>query len=420
MTVDADIMGLGRHGDGMARIEGRTVAVPFTLPDERVRLAGEPPALAAVLRSSKDRVTPPCRHFGRCGGCQLQHMDRNALLEWKRGRVVSALHREGVEASVDKTVGCEPHSRRRAVFSATRSGGELILGFRARGTDEIVPMVECHVLVPAIVDALPDLRAVAATALAGSAPISLTVTACENGLDVAIATGRPATDDTLSALVRVASRAGIVRCTVNATVAMEQAAPVVRFGDAGVVPPPGAFLQAVEETEARMAQLVTDHLAGSGRVADLFAGSGTFALRLARTTPVDAFESDAAALQALADGADASAGLRKVATQVRDLFAEPLIVPELKPYDALVLDPPRAGAAAQAAQLAKAKVPRLAYVSCNPETMARDLSVLTKRTYRIERVVPLDQFLWTPHVEVVALLTLRDGDAARPRRSIFR
>ena len=415
-----DIAGLGRQGDGMARAEGRSLAIPFALPGERVRVEGEPPRMTAVLRSSRERATPPCRHFGRCGGCRLQHMDRDAILRWKRDRVATALRREGLGAvDVAQTLGCQPHSRRRVALSVARRGDEIALGFRARGSHEIVDMVECHVATPAIVAALPDLRACAATLLSGARPAVVSVTDCREGLDVAFALPRPMGEGVRSALVRVAARGGFARLSVDGEIVLERAHPTVAFATTAIVPPPGAFLQAVASIEDAMAARVLAHLAGAGRVADLFAGCGTFALRLAPRADVHAVEGDAAALEALRDGArDGGQGFGTVTTERRDLFAEPLVPSELRRFDGLVLDPPRAGAADQATHLAASGIARIAYVSCNPETLARDLATLTAGGYRVREVTPFDQFLWSPHTEVVALLERLAPKT--PRRSIFR
>ena len=394
---------VGREGDGLAREAERSVAVPFTLPGERVEPDGTP-----VGPPSPERVAPVCRHFGTCGNCVLQHWAAAPMLEWKRERVAAAFRRAGLVVVPEATVPVPLGSRRRVTFTAFKDGDAVLLGYHRRRSHDVFAVEECPILAPAIVDALPVLARAAALAWRG--PSQLLVTDTANGLDVEITRGRKVSDDERRALSRLAVEAGLARLSVDGEVVVAPRAPVVRFGAVDVEPPPGAFLQATRPSEEAMAALVTGHLAGARRTVDLYAGAGTFALRLAGT--VHAVDEAPAALDALARAA-ARADRDAVTTETRDLDARPLLPGELKRFDAAVLDPPRAGAAASVAHLAypKLALTRIAYVSCNPDTLAPDAKVLVDAGWRLTRVVPVDQFLYSAHVEAVALF-----ERAKPKR----
>lgn len=400
------VTGLNRRGEGVAVQPG--LRIPFALPGETVSVAAgagqdraEP---VGIVAPSPHRVSAPCRHFGRCGGCSVQHMAPPFYRDWKRELVAGALAGRGVAAEIGPLVPCPPRSRRRAVFALKRENGRTRLGFYAMRSHALVEIAECHVLVPAIMDALPRLAAIAEAVARGRKPATMTVTATDTGLDVSLSgTPEPAEGERRRAL-GLALEADLARLSINGETVVTARDPVVHFGAVPVLPPPGGFLQAVAEAEAHMAELVTAHLAGSRRIADLFAGSGAFALRLATSSRVHAVEGDAAALAALKQAAHAAPGLKATGFERRDLFVRPLDVKELKAFDAVVFDPPRVGAEAQCHQIARSGVKRVAAVSCNPVTLARDLAILLEGGFRLSSVTPIDQFLWSAHVEAVALL----------------
>jgi 23S rRNA (uracil1939-C5)-methyltransferase len=401
---------LGAAGDGMARTPAGPVFVPFTLPGELVEAErlGDRAGVEAVLEPSSARVAPSCRHFGVCGACSLQHMEEKAYRAWKRLRVVEALAAEGIEAEVAPLVPCALRARRRVTLAARRTEAGTLLGFNRMHSHEIVDISENWIALPAIVSALPALRDLATRIARTPKPFRLVVTATDSGLDVAgEGSGRLADADRRAAAA-FAVRAGFARLSLDGETVLEPRKPVVAFGTVTVAPPPGAFLQAVAETESAMAALVAQHFTRAKRVADLFAGCGAFALRLASGAAVHAVETDAGALAALDFAARHATGLRPVTTERRDLFRRPLTARELDRFDAVSFDPPRAGAEAQARELAKSAVPRVAAVSCNPVTLARDLKLLIAGGYRLAGITPLDQFLWSGHVEAVALLERRD------------
>lgn len=405
MSAVATIESLGLQGDGFARDATGPLHVPLTLPGERVEVErhGARGRLLRVIDASPERVEPPCPHFGQCGGCELQHAAGSLYHAFKRDRVVAAFSREGLRPDVEALIPCAPATRRRAVFSAVRAGPRVLFGFHEAQSDRVAPIRTCLVAVPAIVRQLGALEALAAILIDRKRELRLTVTATESGLDVAVEAAAALTPRTRLAAIEHAMGAGWARLTIDGEIAVQSAPPQVSFGTVAVQPPPGAFLQAVAASEEEMARLVAEHLVGCRSVADLFCGVGTFALRLASRQAVHAVESEAGALAALDKARRAAGKLKPVSTERRDLFRRPLTTKELDRFDGVVFDPPRAGAEAVSRELARSEVRRVAAVSCNPVTLARDAKILIEGGYRLERVVPIDQFLWTHHVEVVAL-----------------
>ena len=407
VAIEVEIDRLGAQGDGIAESPDGPLFVPFALPGERVRIelgvGGKHATLLEVLAQSPDRVDPVCPHFGICGGCTLQHLETDAYLSWKRELVVQALKARGLEAEVEPVRPVPLGSRRRAALALGREGEGLALGYRRARSHDLIDVDVCPILSPAIVSRLPKLKAALAPLLGNKREARVGVTETNTGLDIVVQGVRPK-ETALAKLAAEAGKLGVARVTVGGDSVM-LAAPSVRFGLAQVKPPPDAFLQAVPQAEAAMLELVLAGVGKAKRVADLFSGLGTFTLPLAESCAVDAYEADEAALAALAEAARHTPKLKPVRTIARDLFRMPLGPQELKPYDAVVFDPPRAGAAAQAEQLAKSKAKRLVAVSCNPGTLARDLRLLVDGGYRITRVVPIDQFLFSGHVEAVAHLT---------------
>ncbi len=411
------IEAIGGQGDGIARDNGQVVFVAHTLPGETVEAVGEPPHLdlKKVIDGSPDRVEPICQHFGTCGGCALQHWAQKSYLDWKRQKVVDAFAGEGLTPTIDDCVATAPSSRRRVTFTATGKGGEFAFGYKRRGSDEIIDSSVCPILHPSIESHLDTFKQLARSAIRGQEEIQLAVTTCNNGLDLDFRLPQDLPEGMLAGFVKAFSKTSFLRASSNGDILVEREKPVISFGKADVAIPPGAFLQAVPPIENKMGEFVCSHLMKKKRVADLFSGTGTFALRLAERSRVHAVENETAPLEALEGGARAP-GLKPVTTEQRDLFEAPLTTKELSRFDGICLDPPRVGALEQARELAKSDVPSVAYVSCNPQTLARDSKVLTDAGYKIDRVVPLDQFLYSPHVEVVALFS---KPTAKKPKSIF-
>ncbi len=405
--AEFEIDRLGHRGDGLAEVEGRTVYVPFALPGERVAavLDGDRAREVRVLRTSPDRADPPCPHFGICGGCALQHLAPGPYAAFKRRLVVDALEDRGLHPEVAATVPIPSASRRRATFAGLMAGRRPLVGFNERGSHRIVPVETCPVSMPRMLGARPALEDLTRLFEPRKAAIDLSVTLCEGGFDVAVAGVRPRDVERLRLpLADVAGAHDLARLSAAGEVVVERRAPVVMIDGVPVVPPPGGFLQASAAAEAAIADLVLAGVGGARRVADLFAGVGTFALRRARRATVLAAEGDKAAAAALDRAMRAATGRGRITVEARDLTRRPLVEKELDRLDAVVFDPPRAGAAEQSAWIAKSAVPAVVAVSCNPATLARDLRTLVDGGYRIEAVTPVDQFLWSAHVEAVAIL----------------
>jgi 23S rRNA (uracil1939-C5)-methyltransferase len=387
------------------------IYVPLTLPGERVMVkgSGERFELEAVLEPSMERVAPPCPHFGVCGGCAFQHWDHAPYLAWKVEQAHRALAWERIETELSPAFAAGPGERRRVALHARRGGREAaVLGFKGRRSWSVTPIETCVIADPRIVAALPALARFAAPFLEHpkSAPI-LHVTVTETGLDVDV-TGVEAKTGGLSADARVriadrAAEADLARATLFGDILYHARPPTVRFGGASVVLPPGGFLQAVARAEDVMAEVACEAFAGADRVADLFCGAGAFTFHLAKTASVLALDAEVAAIAALQGGRAATPGLKAIEAAARDLFRRPLLVSEMKRLDGVLFDPPRAGALEQARELAKSTVSTVVGVSCNPQSFARDAAVLIAAGFTLERVTPVDQFLWSPHIELIGV-----------------
>lgn len=401
---DVIISRLGAQGDGIAAgVASAALFVPFALPGERWRLVdGAPPQR---LTDSLHRAVPPCQHFGTCGGCVAQHMDDELYAAWKRDTVLQAFAHRGIDADVAPLRRIPAASRRRAFFGVTRDGATIALGFREEGRHRIVDLHDCVILDPAIVAALPAFRVLADAILprAGTAGARLVVTRLDHGLDVAFETDAKPDPATLERIARIAAQAGIIRLSIAGAMVMRTAAATLRIGPAAVDPPPGIFLQTVPEAEQVMTELVVAAVAKAKSVADLFCGLGTFTFALSERARVLAADGDKRAISALATAAKGAQGIKPVTVKLRDLFREPLSPRELDAFDAVVFDPPRAGAQAQCERLAKSKVATVIAVSCNPASLARDARILIDGGYNMGDVIPIDQFVYSPHVEAVAV-----------------
>ncbi len=403
-----DFTEIGARGDAVAAFEGAPVYAPFILPGEtaRVRVLGERAELIALEQASAARVAPVCRHFGRCGGCALQHWADVPMLAWKRDLVIRALARRGVEAQVAETIAAWGAGRRRAAFHARRAGAGVRVGFIERGGARLTDLAECPVLTPALVAALPALRELAALLAPERGELSITCLESEVGVDVNIkgAARAAARDGDMFARIGAVMEAhDLARVSLDGEPVLTRHAPVLTMDSVRVAPPPGAFVQATRAGEEALASLAMAALAGARRIVDLFAGCGTFSLRAASLGEVHAVEGDEDMRKALQQAADGA--LRKITTARRDLVRTPVSAIELKPYDGAILDPPRAGARLQAQQIATSRIVRVAAVSCDPASFARDARILIDGGFSLTRVTPVDQFRWSPHVELVGIFT---------------
>lgn len=415
-TVELTIDHIGARGDGVARLGEDQVFVPFTLAGDKVLAAvegkrgdGLAAELISVLEAGPGRVEPPCPHYGKCGGCALQHVEDGLYRTWKRDLLVTALKRQGLDVPVAELVAIPPGSRRRAAFAFRPRKDGCVLGFNGRASHHIVDVARCLLLDPALEAILPAIRGLIDEVLPGGKGGDVILSLTEGGLDMLIEAEARLDLAARERLAAFADRQDLARLSwrqpgeVFAEPLAARRSAAVLFAEVPVEPPPGAFLQPSKGGEQAIAEIVATAVGAAGAVADLYCGCGSFTFPLARANAVHAVEGDEYLLRALKAGAD-RAGLSRVTTEIRDLARRPLLPHELKPFAAVVFDPPRAGAIAQAEQLAQAGPGLLVAVSCNPATLGRDLRVLVDAGYRIEQVTPIDQFPWSAHLEAVAVL----------------
>jgi 23S rRNA (uracil1939-C5)-methyltransferase len=368
-------------------------------------VAGHPDRknLVHIEKRSHERAEPVCEHFGTCGGCALQHWSLAEYHLWKRSLVVEALAQANIVAPVSDLVDAHGAGRRRAVFHARRGVHDILeVGFAAPRAHHVVAIDACPILAPGLGGALGAAWAIAEILKPAGKPLDIQATATDSGLDVDIRGSGALSPDRMTALARLAETRKLARLTRHGELVAQQGQPFLKIGKAEVPLPPGAFLQATAEGENVLARMVTQYARKAKNVADLFAGIGTFALRLAEQARVAAADSESSAVKALEQAAGKASGLKPVATQTRDLFRRPFMSAEMKAFDAVVFDPPRQGAEAQARELAKSAVPIVIAVSCDAATFARDSKILIGGGYKLDAVTPVDQFRYSHHVEIVA------------------
>lgn len=402
---------IGGQGDGIAETPTGPVFAPLTLPGETVRAEvreGRAEAIE-IVHASPDRIAPVSPQYGDCGGCSLQHWAAGPYLQWKREQVRLALARERIETEIEATVAVPARTRRRLALHARRGpNGRATLGFKARRSWRLVEVRECPVADPRIVRAIPALAELAEVFLEHpkSAP-TLHVTWTLTGLDVDVTgverrSGGLSRDAQMKAIA-AAGRANLARLSLAGETLVMARQPQVAFGPATVPLPAGGFLQAVPEAEAAMVSRAVEAVRGAKKIADLFCGAGTFTFPLAMVAPVIAGDASKVGIEALKAGVRSAKGMKAIVAEARDLFRRPMTPFDLKGCDAVVFDPPRAGAIEQTAQIVGTKAAVVVGVSCNPQTFARDARVLIDAGFSLERVTPVDQFLWSAHVELVGI-----------------
>ncbi|MDM8166014.1 class I SAM-dependent RNA methyltransferase [Roseovarius sp.] len=399
--TDYRIRRLGHLGDGIA--EG-PVYVPGALPGEVVTGIPDGDHLkdVRIVTPSSDRVAPPCRHFKSCGGCQMQHLSDSALADWKIDIVRTALQAQGLQTDFLPIHTSPPNSRRRATFAARRTKKGAMAGFYGKRSDAIVEIPDCRLLHPRLMAALPVAEKLAETGASRKTALRVAATLSEPGLDIAVTEGKPLDGPLRMALAELCQAFDLARLSWDGETIATRLPPEQRIDGISVVPPAGAFLQATKQGEETLRTDVLGIVDGASSIIDLFAGCGTFSLPAARKAAVHAVEGDPAMTVALDAGWRRAKGLRKVTTETRDLFRQPLQAEELSGFDAAIIDPPRAGAEAQIAQLAQSGLPVIAHVSCNPVTFARDAALLVRHGYDLTHLRVVDQFRWSVHVELVA------------------
>lgn len=411
ITIEA----LGARAEGIARVNGEAVYVPFTLPGEiaLIEREGSRGRLIEVEEPSPDRVEPFCPYYGACGGCATQHIAEPAYAAWKRASLVAALERVGFHGSVEPLLDAHGAGRRRITLHARFDGGRMRAGYMAARSHALIEIAFCPIAESGLKQAPTAALALAERLATARKPLDLQITATENGLDIDIrGHGRPSERER-QALIDTAGEQDLARLSIHGEILVERRQPLVTMGRAQVLPPPGGFLQATSAGEEALSALVIEACGEARRVADLFAGCGPFSFRLAEARQVHAVDGDGASIAALDKAARNTPGLRRITTEIRDLFRRPLLPPELDRFDAVVIDPPRAGAEAQAKQLALSKVPTVASASCDAGTFARDAATLLRAGYVLQRVMPVDQFKYSRHLEIVGLFRRETGKRRR-------
>lgn len=413
--VEVAITRVGGRGDGLAEWQGHRLYVPQTLVGDRLMVKfgahrgdGWEGVPVSLLEEGKGRAEPPCTHFGSCGGCVAQHMDGPTYDAWKLEALNTVLSRCGLlgdDVTLHPVAHTPPSSRRRAVMNAVRRGSRVWLGFNEAHSHRLVDLSACAVLAPPLLALVAPLREALAPLLADGQSIDVAMTLLDDGVDMVLEGLDPPGLRALEHLAEFAAAQDLARLSWRARDG-QPAEPIalrrtglLGFGPVSISPAPGAFLQASREGEAALVAATLAGTGGAETVADLFAGSGTFSFPLSARARVHAVEGDPAAFNSLTGGARQTAG--RVTTERRDLFRDPLTPYDLNRFQAVVFDPPRAGAQAQAAQIAESTVPMVVGVSCNPVSFARDASLLIAGGYRLTDIWPVDQFLWSAHMELV-------------------
>ena len=403
---------VGHLGDGVALAEGRSLFVPYTLGGEMVEVAAAPGhhpdrrQLVRIEQASPERIEPLCQHFGICGGCAIQHWETERYRVWKRDLVIATLAQAKINCEVSSLIDAHGKGRRRMTVHARKGSHDVLkVGFAAAHSHDVVPIDRCPILDPGLNGALDAAWALAEPLTGIGKPLDIQITATDSGLDVDVRGSGPLPSAAVTTLSLVAAKHALARLTRHGELVLMRQPPGVTMGKARVILPPGSFLQATVAGEETLAALVAEHCRRAKHLADLFCGVGPFALRLAEKSRVSAYDNDAGAIASLQKAVTSTSGLKPVRVEARDLFRRPLVAEELRDFDAVVFDPPRQGAQAQAERLAASKVPLVIAVSCNVATFARDARILIEGGYKIEGVTPVDQFRHTPHVELVARFT---------------
>jgi 23S rRNA (uracil1939-C5)-methyltransferase len=407
-TTDLTIARLGARGDGVAITPEGPVYIPYALPGENVRvdINKERGTLVEVLTPSVQRRAPECPHFTRCGGCVAQHMDVATYRAWKCENVQEQLKRAGVSAPSLSIRDAHGAGRRRVTWHVAFQNGKVQAGFMSSRSHDLIAIDTCPIL-------HPDLQASSALARAlmmclknHRKAVDVHISVTQTGLDVDMRGSSRASESERLKLIQCANTHDLARLCVQGELIVERRAPTIQIGNTQVHLPIGSFLQATEEGENILGAWCVENLKGAKKIADLFSGCGPFALRLAQKAAVHAVESHAPALKALEKAVRATKGLKPVTTEVRDLFRRPLLPVELKRFDAVVLDPPRAGALAQVQTIVRAKIPHVMMISCDASSFARDVKILEEAGYTMGPVTLIDQFLYSPHVELACVLML--------------
>jgi len=396
-----EISHLGAQGDGVASHNGQQVFVPGALPGEHWRVGNGD---FQQVTTSPNRQTSVCAHFSDCGGCVAQHMDRDLYAKWKVDALTSAFAHRGIDVQPEPLRSVSPGARRRTTLSFLRTGSAVALGYHRSASHEIIEISQCPVLQDRLSSQLSALGALSSVVAREGKEGRMVVTALDQGLDVAVTApgAKPSQNDRLQ-LSRLATDMGAVLLTLNGDPIIEAKPPVLTINGARIAPTSSTFLQVAPEAELWIADIIKSATKRTKKAVDLFCGVGTFTFPLAKRCQVTAYDGDSQAVAALSEAINNNQGFKPITPHQRDLFRDPLSVRELRAFDAAVINPPRAGAAEQCERLAQSAIKTLVMVACNPATLSRDARTLVDGGYTLKGLTPIDQFVYSAHLESVAV-----------------
>ena len=399
--MEITIERLGHLGDGLA---AGPIFVDRALPGEVVSgdLVGDRLENVRIIEPSEYRIAASCGAFKRCGGCSLHHVHPDFVAYWKQAVVVRALAAQGIVIDVQAIHTSPENSRRRAKLSSRRTKKGATVGFFGKSSDTIQTIEPCKILVPEVMAVIPALEAFTVQFGSRKGQLGFWVLSTDSGIDVSIEGMDHQVETDLGPFAEWAGSNGVARLSVGDETICQHQAPQLTFGKVKVAPPPRAFTQATPQGEQALQEAVGRALAGADKVIDLFSGAGTLGLPLAEVATLHCMENDKGLLEALAHGVRHTQGIKKVTISARDLYRNPIDHKDLAKFNAAIIDPPRAGAEQQVRQLAQSNLRDIAMVSCNPVTFARDANILSAGGYVLKWVEVVDQFRWSPHVEIVA------------------
>ncbi|MCC3861314.1 23S rRNA (uracil(1939)-C(5))-methyltransferase RlmD [Pseudemcibacter aquimaris] len=417
MNHKVTINEIGGRGDGLAEVDGKTIYIPYTVPGDVIdaKIQGSKGKLRHIHQKSTERAEPICKHFGKCGGCLLQHINADYYKNWKEGLIRTALAHQGSKDADIAPIKVSPMgSRRRTTFQAIgRGNGNIVFGYAEKGSHNLIDVFECPILAPELVALIGPIKKLISGILDKKEKMSVSLTLAENGIDMMLkGKGDPSLNLRMD-LAEFAEKHDLARISWFDTklkkgqyeLLAERKKPYVTFEGNKVYFPSGSFLQATQQGQDALINAMLDGIGDASKVVDLFSGCGTFSIAAANSSNVHAVENNEEMLTALKLSANQMTGIKKVTTELRDLFKRPLLPHELNEFDAAIIDPPRAGAKHQMEEIIKSDIQKLVMISCNPITFSRDVQSLIDAGFEMGAVTPVDQFLYAPHLEIVSVFT---------------
>lgn len=415
--IEVTIFGIGNKGDGLGKDDsGHGFYVPYATEGDvlKVRVTGKRDddfiaEIREIVTPGEHRTDAPCPYYTRCGGCNLQHIDSKSYSQWKSHKVWETLRRSQITTALDAPVLVGPHSRRRASFAVMKKGKKIIFGFNAKGSHRIEEIGHCLLLNDPLNKLIAPLRDLMPQIMKREGRGDIIINYPGDAADIVFALPGPVELKVHQHLVRFAERYNIGRLSWqqdgkgSPEIIAQRCAVTTRFSETLVELPPAPFLQPSKDGETALVNFALSALNHEKKILDLYAGCGSFTFALATVGIVHAVESHAPALKSLELSAGRAGLGGRITTEVRDLDRQPLMGKELSRFDAILFDPPRAGAREQTRFLAESDVPLIIAISCNPATFGRDAAILIEGGYEIEKIMPVDQFTWSDHVEVAAI-----------------